>query len=51
MIPIRSTKTFNKINSLPASDLLMMGDRSAEMAKKITPDTWAQTFMNFITKQ
>lgn len=41
---------FNKINSLPASDLLMMGDRSAEMAKKITPDTWAQTFMNFITK-
>ncbi len=41
---------FNKINSLPSKELLLMGDRSAELAKKITPLTWAQTFMNFINK-
>lgn len=41
---------FKKINNTPSDELLKMGDRSAEIAKKITPITWAQTFMKFINK-
>jgi glycosyltransferase involved in cell wall biosynthesis len=43
-------EVFRKINTMPETDLLRMGARSAEMAKKITPLTWAETFMKFINK-
>ncbi len=39
---------FKKINATATHELMTMGDRSAVMAKKITPVTWAQTFMKFI---
>jgi glycosyltransferase involved in cell wall biosynthesis len=39
---------FTKLHASTSDDLLAMGDRSAELAKKITPETWGQTFMNFL---
>jgi|SRR5688572_16481880 len=39
---------FKKINATSPKDLLLMGDRSAEMAKKYSPATWSDTFMSFI---
>ncbi len=44
-------EVFKKINAASVDELLTMGDRSAEMAKSITPLTWATTFMKFINKQ
>jgi len=43
-------ETFKKINAASPDELLSMGDRSAEMAKSITPLTWAETFMKFLNK-
>ena len=39
---------FKKIAAASSDELLLMGDRSAEMAKKITPLTWSETFMKFM---
>jgi glycosyltransferase involved in cell wall biosynthesis len=36
------------ITSLPASELINMGSKSAELAQSITPGKWADTLMNII---
>lgn len=41
-------EVFEKIASLSSAELLIMGDRSAEMAKAITPGTWSATAMKFL---
>ena len=41
-------EVFKKIHAASPDELLTMGDRSAELAKFITPLTWAETFMKFI---
>jgi glycosyltransferase involved in cell wall biosynthesis len=40
--------TLKKMISLSDSELAQMGDRSAELAKKITPEKWTDTIMNLI---
>lgn len=39
-----------KITSLSDNELFVMGERSAEMAKMITPATWSATAMNFLKR-
>lgn len=41
-------KNMLKMIKLSDSELLAMGDRSAELAKRITPITWADTLMTLI---
>jgi len=41
------TEALIKIANATPAELLLMGDRSAEMARKITPDKWADTLMDF----
>lgn len=41
-------EVFKKINKLSSDQLLKMGDHSAELAKRITPQTWSNTVLGFI---
>ena len=39
---------FRRISKTPVDELVSMGDRSAEMASVITPETWCSTAMNHL---
>ena len=38
---------FQKITSLSSDQLITMGDKSNELARQITPQTWSETFLDF----
>jgi glycosyltransferase involved in cell wall biosynthesis len=40
-------RIFKQIATMPSSELLKMGDKSAELSGQITPATWSATFMEF----
>ncbi len=43
-------KVLRKIMSTPDPQLVVMGEKSAELARQITPDKWSETLMSVITK-